>query len=120
MRLDDVLCNEACRLIKIDAEGYEAEILAGATDTLRNPELIGLIVELNGAGLRYGHSNESVHNKLRSYDFAPFRYDSLKRSLHKESTYNTSGLNTLYLRNVDAIERLVRAAPAVTVRGQTL
>jgi len=120
VRLDDVLQDGGCRLIKIDAEGYEAEILSGATKTLQNPELIGLIVELNGAGLRYGHSNESVHETLLRYDFAPYRYDGVDRSLYKEPTFNTSGLNTLYLRDLGLIERRLRDASAVTVRGQTL
>ena len=59
MRLDDALGGEPCAFIKMDAEGYEAEILTGARATLENPALAGLIVELNDSGLRYGHGNDA-------------------------------------------------------------
>ncbi|MBU4033984.1 MAG: FkbM family methyltransferase, partial [Proteobacteria bacterium] len=49
--LDDEL-KSAPFLMKIDVEGYEAPMLEGADNTLRNKELCCVIMELNGSGKR--------------------------------------------------------------------
>ena len=49
----DALAAGACPLLaKIDVEGYETPVLAGAGESLGNPALRGLILELNGSGER--------------------------------------------------------------------
>ena len=120
MRLDDALGAVPCQFIKIDAEGYEAEIFSGAATVLGNPELLGLIVELNDAGLRYGHTNEAVHEMLTGYGFGPFHYDARMRSLRPLPTFNANSLNTLYLRDTTKVMDRIATAPAVSVRGQAI
>jgi FkbM family methyltransferase len=51
---DLLFADETPLAMKLDVEGYEPAVLAGAPATLANPGLKALIVELNGIGSRYG------------------------------------------------------------------
>lgn len=64
--LDEILGNERPRLIKIDVEGFEAEVFRGAAKTLADPRLEAIICEtldaevaglLTAAGFRRMHYN---------------------------------------------------------------
>ena len=48
--LDEALDGRSPRLIKIDVEGFEEDVVRGAQRTLADPELKALILELNGSG----------------------------------------------------------------------
>ena len=62
-RLDDFAL-PACAFIKIDAEGFEPDVIRGATDTLARCKPT-LFVELNDAALRrYGYVKDSVLKPL--------------------------------------------------------
>ena len=115
-RLDDVLNGSSCKLIKLDAEGFEMNILRGADKTLGNPDLHAVIIELNASGERYGHSDESVHQLLARYGFAPYRYDPKNRQLAILPTFNRNALNTLYVRQPDATMPVLAAGPKTRVR----
>ena len=41
---------------------------------LANPPLCGLILELNGRGERYGHSDAAVFSALTGAGFAPYQF----------------------------------------------
>jgi FkbM family methyltransferase len=116
-RLDDVLVGRPLNLIKLDAEGFELNILAGAQATLANPELHAVIVELNGSGLRYGFSDDDVDAELRRMGFAPYAYDPATRCLRKLPTYNRVDFNTLYLRPSDHVTKRLATARAYDFRG---
>ena len=52
-------------IIKIDAEGYEMNVLTGATETiLRNKPWIQ--IEANDSTIKYGHSKEDIKDYLHS------------------------------------------------------
>jgi FkbM family methyltransferase len=120
MRLDDAIGAEACRFMKIDAEGYEAEILAGAETVLGNSALLGLIVELNDSGLRYGFTNDAVHETLVRFGFRTYDYDARGRTLRPTTSYSLRSLNTLYLRDIPTILDRLADAPGISVRGETI
>lgn len=61
---DLLFAHETPLAMKLDVEGYEAAVLAGASATLANPGLKALIVELNGSGGRYGFDDQETHRKL--------------------------------------------------------
>ena len=55
MRLDDV------DMIKIDVEGYEMEVLKGATKTLESVQY--LMIELNNNTKKYGSNNIEIEKR---------------------------------------------------------
>ena len=59
--LDDV------DMIKIDVEGYEMEVLKGASKTLENVQY--LMIELNNNTKKYGSSNAEVEKYIRKKGF---------------------------------------------------
>jgi FkbM family methyltransferase len=118
-RLDDVIETRPCRLMKLDAEGFEMNILRGARLTLANPALSALIVELNGSGLRYGHSDADVHQEIVSYGFQSHTYDPKLRRLTPATSFNSDGLNTLYVRDAPSLAAVLSAASKVSIRGLT-
>ena len=107
-RLDDLLGQDVPVLMKIDVEGHELAVLRGGAATLGDPRLLAVIVETNGSGLRYGVSDEKLINVMRQHGFAPFDYDPFGRQL--VSVMNAS-CNTVFVRNKEAVEARVAAAP---------
>jgi FkbM family methyltransferase len=116
-RLDDVLADESSRFVKIDTEGFELNVLRGGTRTFSNPELMALVVELNGSGNRYGHSDEEVHAEIIRFGFAACKYDCKTRTLTPISTFDRTKINRLYVRDISHASRRVAAGPTVRVRG---
>lgn len=111
--LDNIIKVTNPCLIKIDVEGYESEVLKGASETLKNPFLKALIVELNGSGKRYGHDDKNVHKKLIDNGFRPYRYNPLSRSLSPAGTFGN--LNTIYIRDIDFVSKRVSEARKIKV-----
>jgi hypothetical protein len=54
-------------MIKIDVEGYEMEVLKGATKTLESVQY--LMIELNNNTKKYGSSNIEIEKHLQSLGF---------------------------------------------------
>lgn len=63
----DFLNYEKVDLIKIDVEGYEMEVLKGATKTLESVQY--LMIELNNNSKKYGSSNIDIEKYLDSLGF---------------------------------------------------
>ena len=66
-------------LIKIDVEGYETSVLKGAENILKNNELCGVIMELNGSGKRYGYDESLILSMMTDYGFEAYSYDPIDR-----------------------------------------
>ncbi|QNI35404.1 FkbM family methyltransferase [Edaphobacter albus] len=109
--LDMVLQNKVPQLIKIDVEGWESEVIAGSTLTLKNPSLLGLIVEMNGSETGLNENERSVHECLSANGFSPCTYNPVTRSLTPIPSKNKGGNNTLYVRDVSQIEARLKSAP---------
>jgi FkbM family methyltransferase len=112
--IDNIVADSPPSLIKIDVEGFETEVIAGADQTLSNPTLLALIMELNGSGHRYGYDEEALHNQIVSYGFTPSRYQPLKRLFSTVKEKGTSG-NTLYVRDFEAANERLQTAPKYKV-----
>jgi FkbM family methyltransferase len=109
-RLDDVLQGQVPLLIKIDVEGYEANVLKGAGQTLQAPGLQGIIIELNGSGARYGFDERQIHLQLLGLGFTPFVYAPFSRRLQQVDNFGSH--NTIYLRDHAMAKNRLESAPA--------
>jgi FkbM family methyltransferase len=118
--LDAVLSGSALTLMKIDVEGFETEVLNGASETMRQSSLLAVVMELNGSGLRYGYDEEKIHGRMVDWGFTVARYSPLERTITALNTRRTVSGNTLYVRNLESLRDRVRTAPRHTVLGAAL
>ena len=119
-RLDSVLEASAPMLIKIDVEGYEPEVLAGAARTLERPSLLAIIVEMDSSTPVLDRKEVSVHSTLTGYGFMPYAYDPFGRGLKALPSKNLNSANTIYLRNPDRVADRVASAAPFRVLGRTI
>jgi FkbM family methyltransferase len=117
--LDQALGNRRPALIKIDVEGFESPVIAGGNEVLESEGLLGVLMELNGSGRRYGFDEQRLHERMLDHRFRPFRYSPFERSLVPLDKNNQAG-NTLYLRNLDEMEERLKTAPAFWVDGHSI
>lgn len=118
--LDEILQNRTCPLlIKIDVEGFETEVLLGGKNTLNNPDLKAVIIELNGSGARYGYKDADIHAMFMSAGFRPYAYEPLTRQLTELNTYSDES-NTIYIRNVDFVKNRIMSASTYAVLGRKI
>lgn len=115
----DLLLREAKpTLIKIDVEGFETEVLAGAEQTLSQPALQAMIIERTGIASRYGFDERDLHRRIRQRSFAPFAYRPAERRLVRVSD-DAEG-NIIYVRDLDSAQRRLREAPSFAFRNGTI
>lgn len=70
--IDAILDGTDATVLKIDVEGYEYEVIRGAQKTLSKANAV--IIEINGSGTRYGHSDAEVVAELVRLGLSPHRY----------------------------------------------
>ena len=117
--LDTVLSDRSPTLIKIDVEGWESEVLAGATSALRSSSLLGLIVEMNSSDAAFSPNELATHECLLFNGFKPHSYNPLTRSVTLLPSKNLGSNNTIYLRNLDQVSHLLASAPPFQVNGKS-
>jgi FkbM family methyltransferase len=118
--LDRMLSHKAPTLIKIDVEGFEPEVLAGAKDVLKSKSLLALIVEINSSYRRYGFSLKDVIEPLSNAGFEPCSYDPNSRLLTGLSAPDTNSANTIFVRDRRAVEERLTTAPPMVVCHKVL
>jgi FkbM family methyltransferase len=111
--VDLLFADERPLAMKLDVEGYEAAVLVGARDTLNDPKLKCLIVELNGSGSRYGFDDQQTHLRLLQCGFNTYNYDPTSRLLSAQDGF--SGQNTIYVRDPDWVQHRLKTAPPFKV-----
>jgi FkbM family methyltransferase len=116
--LDEVTKNNTPLILKIDVEGYETEVLNGANNLLKNPILKAIIIELNGAGQRYGYDENLIHCKLLLNGFKIFSYNPYSREL--VNINYLSKQNTLYIRDYDFVKERIINSRKIKIQKQLI
>lgn len=114
--LDHLCAGDPPALIKMDVEGYEREVLKGAFETLLQPSLKAVIVELNDASRRYGSSESDVAGQLTEAGFIRVRYDPARRLLAPGDTPSPTG-NGLFVRDVEFVRDRLLTSQQYRVNG---
>lgn len=70
--IDAILDGTEATILKIDVEGYEHEVIRGAQKSLSKANAV--IIEINGSGARYGHSDAELIAELLRLGLSPHRY----------------------------------------------
>lgn len=118
--LDSALEGLSPTLIKIDVEGFEANVIAGADQTLSNKSLDAVIIELNGSGKRYGFNEHELLKRILDYGFKAFTYSPFERRLLSLEGKNSRSGNTLFIKNVKEVEERLVEAPTFHVQGNDI
>jgi FkbM family methyltransferase len=104
--LDTVLAGRVPMLIKIDVEGHEPAVVAGAQKTLASPELKAVEVET---------VTEDIADMLAGHGFVQRHYDPFTRRLAKAAVHSAN--NSLYIRDEPFVAERLRGAAPVDVYG---
>jgi FkbM family methyltransferase len=118
--LDTMLAGQHPSLIKIDVEGYESSVLAGASAVLEEPTLNAVIMELNGSGRRYNEDESGILKMMIERGFKSYSYDPFARALTPMNGSNPASGNTLFIRNEAAVLERIAASPFFNVHGKRL
>lgn len=112
--LDSILDNQTVPvLIKIDVEGFETEVIKGASKTLSREHLKAVIIELNGSGGRYNYDEKEIHDTLLKLGFNPFLYNPKERDLIAIDKFGSH--NTIYIRDTDFVKQRLKSASKIKI-----
>ncbi|HEX8340820.1 MAG TPA: FkbM family methyltransferase [Tepidisphaeraceae bacterium] len=117
-RLDDALNGRIPTVMKIDVEGFETAVIAGGETVLGDPRLQAVLMELIGAGTRYGHDEDVLHQRLLGFGFKTYAYDPLRRTLTDKGRAREHDGNTLYVRDAVQVGQRLQTAPKFDVIGK--
>lgn len=119
-RLDDAIGEAQPCLIKIDVEGFEAEVLAGAGRVLAQKSLAAVIMEINGSEKRYGVDKADLNRTMHEYGFSTHKYEPYARLLKPVAFEHIAPGNVLYIKNAGFVSERLRSAPKFKVLGQLI
>lgn len=111
--LHDILDGEHPLLIKIDVEGSEPEVMAGAGSALDSPGLQAILLET---------VDDDVRAQLDATGFQQAVYDPTARRLvlADGEGSRSSGNNSLFVRDLEACRRRISRAPIRDILGHRI
>ena len=115
--LDHLLGPDRPSLIKIDVEGFESRVVAGAIAALGSPDLLAVLMELNGSGWRYGFDEADLRARMLRFGFRAARYHPQSRRLDFDARANENS-NTLFVRDDGRLAARLLNAPRFDVQGR--
>lgn len=113
--LDNLLYGRNPFCIKIDVEGFEDQVLAGAANTIVNSGVSVLVIEMTNK-IFPKQSNIRCHDWLLLKGFNSYTYNPWTRELILITQPNSH--NTIYLRSKDKILNRLKASPKRAFWGQ--
>jgi FkbM family methyltransferase len=118
--LDDLVGRQSPKLVKIDVEGGEYDVLHGASATLANADLDGVIVELRSRFSGVRKDAGQIDALLSRAGFAAASYDPFSRALRITRRINEADRNTIYVRSLERAQARLASAAPIDVYGQLL
>lgn len=119
LTLDDVLSGKHATIVKVDVEGYETEVIRGATSLLQDRPPDAFVVEINDASHRYGSSEDAFLSILGQFGYRPHDYDAFERRLLPLGSVSTTSNNTIFTRNAERLAHRLQSAPVRKILGRT-
>ncbi|REA58835.1 FkbM family methyltransferase [Dyadobacter luteus] len=116
--LDNLMKGLTPNFLKIDVEGFEANVINGATETLQNKVLNVIVMETNGLSDQYQFGQDYIHNKLLSAGFVPHDYDPYHRTITAISKPNPD--NTIYIRNIEFVSQRLKSGAKIKIGDLTI
>jgi FkbM family methyltransferase len=116
--LDRALGDHRPTMIKVDVEGFETKVFAGANAALHCETLLAMIVERSGIGSRYGFDEAPLHKSIQGAGFTPCRYSPLERALRRVDPEATG--NIIYVRDFPATQTRLREARPFEFAGHRI
>ncbi len=102
-------------MLVLDVEGFEPAVVKGATRTLGDPRLKVVVAETLGLAADYGLDDKAMHQTMLGYGFQTCHYDPFRRRLNV--TNGMDPVNTVYVRDLAAVQKRVVAAPSFEADG---
>ena len=112
--LDDCYEPNNPSIVKIDVEGYEKFVFEGGMKFFDNPNVVALIVELNGSGDTFGIDDSEVHKIITSFGFRPVAYDPFNRKISSLDSF-VGEENTIYVKDLDDAQNRVSVSPSICI-----
>ena len=108
--IDDILAGQVCSLWKVDVEGFEREVLAGAVHSLKSEGLQAVLLEADDSEIR---------NVMQSAGFTAVRYDVQNRGILGEldSASGPKCGNNLWIKDVEFVQKRCKDAPRQEIQG---
>ena len=121
-KLDDLLAGKPTpKCIKIDVEGFESAVIAGAQKTLYNQELHVVVLELNSSGTRYGFDHLETHSKMiDQFGFEIYNYNPRIRELNSIDDIKPNSQNMIYIRDISIVINRIITAPIFDIQHTTI
>ena len=94
-------------IIKIDVEGYEKYILEGGFKTLKNKNLMVIIIELNEYTNYYDYNEMDIIEILKKFQFKPYRFLTKTKELIELKSKNDDSFNTIFIRDIDKVREKI-------------
>lgn len=114
LRAENILGNKIPRLIKIDTEGFETEVIKGMHSILAHPDCKALIVEVTG-GERYGFNQDILHQYILRYGFKESSYNVYERKI--EQIVKSKSQNNLYVKDIAFTQSRINNAKLINING---
>jgi len=99
-KLDNIIeLKDKDYFLKIDVEGFELNVIKGATKLLSSGNIFAILIETNDSTEKYGFNKSEIFSFLKKYNYEPFDYDY---SSNKITEYKDDD-NTIFILDKDFV-----------------